>query len=205
LAAEVTGGRFREDLFYRLNVVPLEVPPLRDRREDIPELCRHFLELYARENDLPVKTLGAAALKRLQSRSWRGNIRELGNAIERLAILSDGMEITEADIETLVPGDDGAPAMSPGADPASDSTQAPLPVPLTPEDIQRMGGLAAVRRDLERQCIKICLTRTGGNVSQAARWLGIERTNLHKKIVALGLEARPLPQGTEDRGEGETS
>ena len=196
LAVEVKAGRFREDLFYRLNVVPLEVPPLRERREDIPDLCRHFLDLYAAENDQPVKTLSAEALARLTGRPWRGNIRELRNVLERLAILGDSAEIGERDIELLVPGGEESETR--------DAPASPLAA-ITPEAIREAGGLIEVRRQIETRCVEVCLDRTGGNVSQAARWLGVERTNLHKKMQALGLEARPPRSGTDDREQGEDS
>jgi two-component system nitrogen regulation response regulator NtrX len=191
--AGVKSGRFREDLFYRLNVVPIVVPPLRERREDIPALCRHFLELYALENELPVKKLTPGALAQLTERSWRGNIRELRNVLERLAILGDGPDIDEQDVETLVP--------MTGANPLGEGSSASLTA-ITPEAIQEAGGLAGLRRLIEERCVTVCLDRTHGNVSQAARWLGLERTNLHKKMQALGLEARPPRPSNEEPEEG---
>jgi two-component system nitrogen regulation response regulator NtrX len=198
LAAEVEAGRFREDLFYRLNVVPIGVPALRDRAEDIPRLCEHFLALYAQENDLPVKTLSTGALAQLRVLPWRGNIRELRNIIERLAILSDRAVISEPDIETLVPaGKPGGAASGERGSPTLDS--------VTAEDIRSGGGLNEMRRQFEKRCVEACLDHTAGNVSQAARWLGIERSNLHKKMQALGLEARPSRPAPGSRQEGDPS
>jgi DNA-binding NtrC family response regulator len=209
LLDEVAARRFREDLYFRLNVVPIHVPPLRDRREDIPFLCDHFLRLYAQENDLPRKTLAAEAVRALGRMPWRGNVRELRNVIERLAILSDGPEISFADLASqdasvaaapegtaegpAAPGTETASAAAAGepARPARARDRAPaLPLPGL-DGIRALGGLVAARRLFERRCIEACLDRTGGNVSEAARWLGIERSNLHKKMQAYGLEARP--------------
>ncbi len=194
LPQEVREGRFREDLFYRLNVVPVTVPPLRDRPDDIPLLANHFLQLYALENDLAPKKLNRSAVERLTRRSWRGNIRELRNIIERLAILSDGSTIGEADLLRIAP--------EAGADDSTeitvDSRGAGSTIP-SPEEIQAHGGWVEFRREFERSCIESCLDRTGGNVSQAARLLGIERSNLHKKMQAYDLEARPPRGHTTDR------
>jgi two-component system nitrogen regulation response regulator NtrX len=198
LAAEVEAGRFREDLFYRLNVVPLEVPPLRERTGDIPELCQHFLALYAQENDLPVKTLSPGALAQLGTRPWRGNIRELRNIIERLAILSDRPVISERELELLVPaGERGGTSI--------DSLPAYSLDAVSAEDIRSEGGLNEMRRQFEKRCVEACLDHTGGNVSQAARLLRIERSNLHKKMQALGLEARPPRPIPGDRRGGDKS
>ncbi|MFH1144264.1 MAG: sigma-54 dependent transcriptional regulator [Candidatus Eisenbacteria bacterium] len=191
LPEEVRAGRFREDLFFRLNVVPLEIPPLRERREDIAMLAEHFLQLFADENDLPRKALAPGALQQLERRAWRGNIRELQNLIERLAILSDGASIGEADVRRLDPR--GA-TVSPGR--VADWRNV-IPAP---EEIRAAGGLVEARRDFERRCIRACLERTHGNVSQAARWLRIERSNLHKKIQAHGLESDPGRPAGDDPG-----
>lgn len=177
LMKEVQGERFREDLFYRLNVIPIVVPPLRERREDIPSLCEHFLTRYAVENDLPRMELSKKATQALSEMPWQGNIRELRNVMERLAILSDGPAIEAGDVELIAPMAAVPQAMN-------GSTY-------DPEAVKAAGGLVAARRDFEKRCIEACLDKTKGNVSQAARWLGIERSNLHKKMQALGLEARP--------------
>ncbi|NNF06314.1 MAG: sigma-54-dependent Fis family transcriptional regulator, partial [Candidatus Eisenbacteria bacterium] len=177
LMKEVQGERFREDLFYRLNVIPIVVPPLRERREDIPNLCEHFLTRYAVENDLPRMELSKKATQALSEMPWQGNIRELRNVMERLAILSDGPAIEAGDVELIAPMAAVPQAMN-------GSTY-------DPEAVKAAGGLVAARRDFEKRCIEACLDKTKGNVSQAARWLGIERSNLHKKMQALGLEARP--------------
>jgi two-component system nitrogen regulation response regulator NtrX len=191
LQAEVAASRFREDLFFRLNVVPLVVPPLEARREDITRLAEHFLDLYAGENDLPRKRLAPEVLARLEQRRWPGNIRELQNLIERLAILGEGETISAADLRRLDPTPPGADI---GAGPAGDTDALSVAAP-SPEQLRGAGGLVAARREFERRCIVACLEHTGGNVSQAAQWLGIERSNLHKKIQAYGLNPR-APRAT---------
>src|SRR3954471_5978928 len=115
LESEIGEGRFREDLLYRLNVVPIEVPPLRDRVEDIPALVAHFAERLSASAGVPGKKFAEDAVTRLQERAWPGNIRELRNAVERALILAPGKVVTAADIDRLLPaGDGGAATMSPG-------------------------------------------------------------------------------------------
>ncbi|MBU1701829.1 MAG: sigma-54 dependent transcriptional regulator [Candidatus Eisenbacteria bacterium] len=196
LMDEVAAQRFREDLYYRLNVVPLSVPPLRERRCEISLLSNHFLQLYAGENDLPPKSLSQEAQKLLEERRWRGNIRELRNVIERLAILSPGEKITAEDVHLLAP-EGGAHARASGRRPSTGSAGPDL------EEIREMGGLVQARREYEKHCIEVCLDKTGGNVSQAAQWLGIERSNLHKKIQSYGLDKKTQRPGESTPGEDE--
>src|SRR4029077_10001617 len=101
LDLEIAAGRFREDLLYRLNVVPIEVPPLRTRRGDIPQLVRHFVEELGRTTGLPARGFDEGALERLSQHEWPGNIRELKNAVERLLILAPGATVTAADVERI--------------------------------------------------------------------------------------------------------
>jgi two-component system nitrogen regulation response regulator NtrX len=182
LTAEVAAGRFREDLYFRLNVVPVHVPPLRERPGDITLLAEHFLSAYLDENGLPQRRLDDGALLALQRLPWTGNIRELGNAVERLAILSSGANITAADLAACGVGE-GAVAVRPaggsapgGAAPAWDLGA-----------VRRAGGLAAARQQFEKDLVEAALREADGNVSGAARLLGLDRTNLHKKIQAFGL------------------
>ena len=185
-------------------MIPLAVPPLRERPEDIPKLANHFLQLYATENDLPAKALSPGALGLIREMSWRGNVRELRNVIERLAILSEGPVIREDDLRALAPGSGAAPAPSPtGPDPQGEPAREPWPIPPL-DEIRAAGGLVQARREFERRCITACLDRTGGNVSQAASWLMIERSNLHKKMQAYGLEARPPRPGGQADGKEES-
>ena len=180
LAAEARAGRFREDLFFRLNVVPVHVPPLRERRDDIPLLAEHFLANYLDENSLPQRRFAPEALQLLRSLPWPGNIRELGNAVERLAILARGERIGPDEVTRCGVGGD---LTSVGAAP----TAAGDPARCSPAAVMAAGGLVAARQDFESRCITAALAEAEGNVSQAARLLGIDRTNLHKKIQAYGL------------------
>ncbi len=185
LAAEVKAGRFREDLFFRLNVVPVHVPPLRERRDDIPLLAEHFLANYLDENGLPQRRFAPEALQLLRSLPWPGNIRELGNAVERLAILARGATIGPEELARLgIGGDLPAGAAAPM------TAGAPADAATTPTAVMAVGGLVAARQEFEKRCVAAALAEAGGNVSQAARLLGIDRTNLHKKIQAYGLAGR---------------
>jgi two-component system nitrogen regulation response regulator NtrX len=166
LEEEVRRSRFREDLWFRLNVVPIYMPPLRARRDDIPELVQHFIEYYCRENDFRLKAIAPEAMSRLQNQDWPGNIRELRNTIERLVIMTAGDTIGAADLPL--------------------SLQAPQPT--NNRSLQPGQTLREVRDQVERDYIRSCLEATGGNITQAAQILGIERSNLHKKMRALGVQ-----------------
>ncbi len=182
LPAEVKAGAFREDLYFRLNVVPMHVPPLRERRGDVSLLAEHFLATYLDENGLPQRTFAPEAVKLLESLRWPGNIRELSNAVERLAILSKGASIGPQDLARCGVGGDLPPGENGNADDAL-----PAAGLFQPSAVMAAGGLVAARQDFEKQCISAALAEAGGNVSQAARLLGIDRTNLHKKIQTYGL------------------
>ncbi|MEP6802138.1 MAG: sigma-54 dependent transcriptional regulator [Acidobacteriota bacterium] len=164
LAGEMERGTFREDLYFRLAVVPIEVPPLRERAEDVPLLARHFLtEASARFHRRP-KALAPSAVDALQAHRWPGNVRELKNLVERVVILSMGEEITPEDFhfrrgneETEIPS----------------SSEAPLRV---------------ARDDFERRYILAALRRHRGNVSRAAEALDLERSNLYRKLKSYGIE-----------------
>ncbi|MDX2473203.1 MAG: sigma-54 dependent transcriptional regulator [Candidatus Krumholzibacteria bacterium] len=181
LPAEAAAGRFREDLYFRLNVVPVHVPPLRERRADIALLAEHFLAGYLDENGLPQRSFEVDALQLLGRLPWPGNIRELSNAVERLAILSRGATITTADLADCGIGADGGGAR--GATHSSVGAAETMDLAA----VQAAGGLVAARHQFEKGLIQAALDETGGNVSGAARLLGIDRTNLHKKIQAYGL------------------
>ena len=163
----VRSGKFREDLWFRINVVPILVPPLRARREDIPLLVQHFIAAYCRENGFRAKAVSTAAMERLVNHAWPGNIRELRNFIERLVILTPGTIIEAADLPLTFQ----VASQPPGA----------YPQGLTLRDL---------RDRIEKDYVLACLQSTGGNVSQAARILGIERSNLHKKMRALGVSVQ---------------
>ena len=160
LQAEIGRGAFREDLYFRLAVVPIQVPPLRERVEDIPELAGHFLELASARFGRRPKKLAPDALKALAAHRWPGNVRELKNLIERLMILSPGDEITAEDL----PFAEGSDALPPDA------------------------PLKDARDDFERRYILAALRRHRGNVTRAAEALGLERSNLYRKLKGYGIE-----------------
>ena len=160
LAARIGSGRFREDLFYRLSVVPIRVPALRERIQDVRDLAAYFLAEFCTRNNFRPRTIDDDVYPILERHAWPGNVRELRNVVERMAILTPGSRIT---VES-VPLEIRLPQPAPGGT-----------------------GLHAVRDDAERDRILRALGQTSWNVSGAARLLGVERTNLHKRIRALGL------------------
>ena len=165
LRQAIVDGVFRDDLFFRLNVIPIDVPSLRARREDIPTLAQHFLEEFAYEYGHRLKTLDAAALTVLRSHEWPGNVRELRNVLERLAIMVPGEEIGTEDLGFLSGG--GAVDSEVGRRP-----QVPLQV---------------AREQFERDYIVRALAAQRGNISRAAEVLGVERSNLYRKMRAFGI------------------
>jgi two-component system nitrogen regulation response regulator NtrX len=174
LPSEIDEGRFRDDLLYRLNVVPIHVPPLRDRRGDIAQLVAHFGAELSRQGGLPAKEFETAAVERLTAHDWPGNIRELKNAVERLLILASGPVVTQSDVERLVGRtDEGRPRAMPGA--LADATWMRA---ATFEDFK----LAA-----ERAFLLGKLQEHDWNVSETARTLQMPRSNLYKKIERYGL------------------
>ena len=161
-------GRFREDLYFRLNVVPLVSPPLRQRPGDIAQLVEHFLEQVCRENEFRPKAVTEGVLRRLQAHDWPGNVRELRNIVERMAILSDDV-IGEDDL----PADFVRRTSEAVAGPAG--------------ELFELGSLKDYRDAAERQMIEARLAACDWNVSRTADTLGLERTNLHKKMRSLGI------------------
>lgn len=167
LEEEIGAGRFREDLFYRLNVVPIQVPPLRDRREDIPALVDHFVRQLSGSTGVAAKPFEPGALERLSDRSWPGNVRELRNAVERLLILAPGKSVTAADVSRLL-GEGATPDVVEGA--------------AAPD-----GTFEAFKHDAERSFLAAKLREHDWNVSETARALKMPRSNLYKKIERYGL------------------
>jgi two-component system nitrogen regulation response regulator NtrX len=172
LPAEVAAGRVREDLYFRLNVVPIVAPPLRARRDDIPYLAQTFLDEYCEQYDMPRKRIDPEAMALLVEYPWPGNVRELKNQVERMAIMASGDVLIAGDLSVEIRG--GGAVVRPKAI----GTAAPV-----------AGGvpLHEARRRFERELILSTLERNDWNVSRSADELGLERTNLHKKIKTLGL------------------
>jgi DNA-binding NtrC family response regulator len=195
LEAEVRAGRFRQDLYYRLLVVPIRVPALRDRRADIPDLAAHFLAAACRRNRVRPKRLGEGALLILGAHPWPGNVRELRNAMERVAILAPAETIEAEHLAFLgagavaVPNAPAAPAGATGAGATgAASAGAAAAGPAAPPGAFDLA--AAIERH-ERALILAVLERTGWRMARAARELGLERSHLYKKLAALGIEKPP--------------
>jgi transcriptional regulator with GAF, ATPase, and Fis domain len=175
LEREVRDGRFREDLYFRLNVVPIVSPPLRDRRQDIPLLARGFLREFSLENGLREKPIDEGVLEALAERPWPGNVRELRNVVERMAILS-GDRITLDDLP-----EEGV--LSEGRRESASSSDLPSKVDEAGERLT----LRDYRSRAEKNYIMETLDEVGWNISRAATILGVERTNLHKKMRSYGI------------------
>ena len=172
LAEEIAAGRFREDLFYRLNVVPVRLPALRERREDIPELVAHFLARFAAERRIPTPSLSEEALAALQAHDWPGNVRQLRNIIERTIILAPGDRVSCIDVD-LLPAEvlDNQATVNSGG-----STMSIMGSPLR-----------EARESFEREYLRIQIRRFSGNISRTASFIGMERSALHRKLKALGI------------------
>ena len=184
LQADVAAGKFREDLYFRLAVVPLRAPPLRDRADDVPLLCAAFVEATARENGMRPKPITPEAVSMLSAYPWPGNVRELRNVIERLVILSEdtiGVGDLPEEIVAEVERGRREQAAAAGRGPAGALPRLDLP----PE--ARNLPLREFRDLVERDYIVAKLDEHGWNISRTAGILGIERTNLHKKMRALGI------------------
>jgi len=170
LPAEIEVGRFRQELYHRLNVVPISVPSLEERREDIPLLAEHFIEMFNRTQGLPLRALAEDARALLQTMTWPGNVRQLRNVVERVLILGDGAgEITAREL------------------PSTDDRSGP-----EEDRVVLSGGLATLplreaRELFEREYLLTQINRFGGNISRTAAFVGMERSALHRKLKSLGV------------------
>jgi two-component system, NtrC family, nitrogen regulation response regulator NtrX len=174
LPSLITVGRFREDLYHRLGVIPVQVPGLVERREDIPELVAYFARAYSAASGQPLRKLADDAIAVLQTRDWAGNVRELRNNVERILILASGDAATEI-TAAMLPSDNGGA----GAVQGSFGIEHLLVHPLR-----------EAREAFERDYITAQLGRFGGNISKTAHFIGMERSALHRKIKLLGLTGR---------------
>jgi len=169
LKEEMQKGKFREDLYYRLNVIPLTVPPLRERKSDIPILVEHFIGEFCRENHKELKKISPEAMNLLIAYSWPGNVRELKNLVERMVIMTRGSVIEAKDVP----------------DPVRDQPKvAPEP------SFFEYGLLRDARREFEKRFIMKKLMENDENISKTAEVIGIERSNLHRKIKSYGIELK---------------
>lgn len=176
LEEEVRAGRFREDLFYHLNVVPVHVPPLREHHEDVPELLGYYVDHFSSHDKLPYRHFNMPAQNYLRNYSWHGNVRELKNLVQRLLILGAGEDITQDEIVGAL----GAPP---------------------PAEVQELGRslsfdlpLREAREQFEKSYLEFQLKKHLGNVSKMAKEVGMERTHLYRKLRALGVEIKERPR-----------
>jgi DNA-binding NtrC family response regulator len=200
----VQEGTFREDLYYRLKAFQLDLPPLRARLSDVPQLAQHFLERLAREEGSPRKTLSREAEATLMAWRWPGNIRELENVLRSVALLCDGAEIQRADLASFVPVTAGRAPLQP--DPAPEPVvETPREI-VTPRDPPAPGGepaspevtvyeallregvsLHELKKRIEEACISRALQDTSGNITRAAELLGMKRPRLSQLVKEYGL------------------
>jgi DNA-binding NtrC family response regulator len=215
LLADASSGRFREDLFYRLHVFPITVPPLRERPEDIPELVRHFLVRFAAEEGKRIRAISADALSLLRGHPWPGNVRQLENAVFRAVVLADGDEIgmqelpqvalatTRVPAPTIAPvQDDVQVAEAPSAAPMMlDEPPAPqVSAPGPGGDALALVDAAGHVRpldEIEADVIRFAIARYRGQMSEVARRLHIGRSTLYRKLDDIGLGADGAREGTE--------
>jgi DNA-binding NtrC family response regulator len=181
LGAEIAAGRFREDLFYRLCVVPIEVPPLREHKEDIPDLVAHFLSAACAANDRRQKKMSPAGLGLLMQHDWPGNVRELRNAVERLVILTGDAAVIDApDVQDILPG------------------VKPVKAAFT-----RGAALKDLVATAEREIVVAALAANHYHIANTARELGLERSHLYKKMRALGIQRADPDEPPDPRDSGE--
>ena len=208
LIADVTNGRFREDLYYRLAVFPITVPPLRERAEDIAELVRHFLVRFAAEEGKRIRAVSADALALLNAQPWPGNVRQLENAIFRAVVLADGDEIGSGEFPQLAAQASRviAPAIVPAADeapPPARAAAAPMIIeeaaPLAPSAkgdtlaVTDASGHVRPLEEIEADTIRFAIAHYRGQMSEVARRLRIGRSTLYRKLDEIGLGERNDP------------
>jgi DNA-binding NtrC family response regulator len=172
LEDEVQAGNFREDLFYYLNVVPLHIPPLRDHREDVPDLLNYYLDYFVEHEKLPYRRFDMSAQNFLRNHQWHGNIRELKNLVQRLLILGAGEEITQNEVEMAI-GGTGLPGTEGAGFPVSFDQP-----------------LRQAREQFEKAYLEYQLHKQSGNVSRMASEAGMERTHLYRKLRSLNIEIK---------------
>ncbi|KTW03371.1 sigma-54-dependent transcriptional regulator [Sphingomonas sanguinis] len=171
LTQEIAEGRFREDLYYRLNVVPVTIPSLAERREDIPPLVEHFMAHYATERRVRTPEIAPDAMVAMQSYDWPGNVRQLRNVVERTIILAPGDRVGRIDLDLLP-----AEVLGEGADMGGTGATAIMGAPLR-----------EARESWEREYLRVQIRRFSGNISRTASFIGMERSALHRKLKLLGI------------------
>ena len=179
LEALVRSGRFREELYYLLNVVPLAVPPLRERSEDVPDLLRLYADFFANRDKLAYRHFPIAVQNRLRNHTWPGNVRELRNLVQRLLVMGSGSEVALEEIEGALSGTPSASAAPPAARAASPDIDFDLP-------------LREAREQFERTYLLRQLQQVGGSVGKLAKAVGMERTHLYRKLRDLGVDVKTV-------------
>lgn len=172
LSARIAGGHFREDLFFRINVIPIRVPALRERMADIPLLVRHFMHLYSVKNDVPARQISNEALLPLLHYHWPGNIRELKNIVERLLIMGNHPELVRQDVINLLP----------------ELKIKPESQPDSPETAESVLPLKTRMENFEKKLLHDDFLKVHGNVSRLAELLQTDRANLHRKLIKYGIK-----------------
>jgi two-component system nitrogen regulation response regulator NtrX len=173
LEKEIAERRFREDLFYRLNVVPVSIPALRDRREDIPPLVDHFFARFATDQGVPPPTIASDTMTALQAYEWPGNVRELRNVVERTVIMAPREKLARIEADML------PPEILNGRFQGDSRMSTMMGVPLR-----------EARENFEREYLKVQIRRFSGNISKTAAFIGMERSALHRKLKLLGMVDR---------------
>ncbi len=227
LIADVKDGRFREDLFYRLHVFPITVPPLRERPEDIPDLVRHFLVRFAAEEGKRIRAVAADALRTLNAYPWPGNVRQLENAVFRAVVLAESDEIGMQEFPQLSLGTITrmtAPALAPAADTMPQQMHADASAPMILDDapatsphesipaaahsdalaLTDAGGNVRPLEEIEAEVIRFAIARYRGQMSEVARRLRIGRSTLYRKLDEIGHWCSAVRRGKRNRGDGVT-
>ncbi|MGO9757719.1 MAG: sigma 54-interacting transcriptional regulator, partial [Roseiarcus sp.] len=203
----VKRGRFREDLFYRLNVFPIIVPPLRARGQDIPDLARRFLARFCAEEGKRIRAISAEAQALLCAYQWPGNVRQLENALFRAVVLADGDELTTAEfpqIAAQVEGFDVKIPPLPAAALPDHTPPSPLEMahfePRDPNVMRLIDDTGDVRKlaDIEAEAIRFALAHYRGQMSQMARKLGIGRSTLYRKMKDIGVDGDAMEEDIDD-------
>jgi DNA-binding NtrC family response regulator len=201
-------GQFREDLYYRLNVFPIVIPPLRGRQEDVPALARHFIERFAAEENKPVAGLSPEAAELLERFDWPGNVRQLENTIFRAVVLCDGSLLDVCDFPQIAAamGVDArtrrfpeAPVRAQVAVPGARHVAAPIASPFALNGVDGAGHMRKLE-DIEAEIIRMAISRYDGHMSEVARRLGIGRSTLYRKLKELGLEGGESDEGLAATG-----
>ncbi len=191
LESMVADDDFREDLYYRINIFPIEIPPLRDRRDDIPALAFHFLNMFSKEMEHPVKEFSAAAMNLLMNHDWPGNVRELENVVHRAVILTSDKVIRQAHLVNLI---DMLPHIN-------------LDVPRTSEELKRIKKIARQKsvENVEKHFVLGALKRNEWNVTRSAEETGMQRSNFQALMKKYDIRIRGSEQGETNEGSGEES